>query len=205
MTDQAGKQLMEKALSMLAEKDHADQTVQELLDSTAERIQKKQELYEQNKGLYNQLSEVMVSYFDSVFEDVYKEDPIPHSLDELKEKTIRQVQFAVSDPMIIAARRMIKQEQFKDSVIADLSMRHLMKSVENLYAAIFEGMMESGVMKEGDNEFLAFEYTSPITTLIHYSDVSDVSSEETMKRVTAHIDHFIEHCRPEKEVCRRLL
>ena len=52
-------------------------------------------------------------------------------------------------------------------------------------------MMKSGILKKDDPEMLAFAYTTPITSLIHYCDREPEKEPEIMKQIEAFVKYFI--------------
>lgn len=115
---------------------------------------------------------------------------VPETLDGLKELSLRQINFTLHDDTIRRVRKILTIGQYRNEHIRDLAVRHFMSDMEELYARIFSGMIGSGLLKDADAGLLAFEYTSPITGLIHLCDIEPDREKEVMERIEKHIELF---------------
>ena len=59
-----------------------------------------------------------------------------------------------------------------------------------MYAGIFEGLMERGILKKNDPEYLALEFVSPVSLLIHMYDRQPEREEEALGKIRKHFEHF---------------
>lgn len=116
---------------------------------------------------------------------------IPASASELKEMSLKQIEFTMSDPMIIKFRKVISMEQFRNEIFAQLATDHNVTQIENMYSFIFEKMIENGSLKEDNPQALAVEYTYPISLFIQMSDRHPEKSAEIKANIINHIDRFI--------------
>lgn len=62
---------------------------------------------------------------------------------------------------------------------------------KDICANIFSEMMDSGVLKKGNPDMLAFAYTAPITLLVHYHDREPEKEPEILREIEAFVKHFI--------------
>lgn len=116
---------------------------------------------------------------------------IPESVKELKELSLRQITYTMHAPDIKKYRKLFTIEQFHNERIAEFATLHFVTDLERLYTMIFEKMMEKGILKQEDPEFLAFEYLSPVTVMIHQCDRQPEWEEKAMERIRRHIDYFL--------------
>ena len=116
---------------------------------------------------------------------------IPESAEELKELSLSQIVYTMHEPDIVKYRKLFTIEQFHNEKIAEFATMHFVTGLENLYTMIFEKMMEKGILKKEDPQFLAFEYLTPITVMIHQCDRQPEWEEKAMERIRRHIDYFI--------------
>ena len=58
-------------------------------------------------------------------------------------------------------------------------------------AAIFEKMMENGLLRKDDPEMLSFIYTAPVTALVHLCDREPERQNEAFEQIEKFIRHFI--------------
>lgn len=131
-------------------------------------------------------------YYESKFGSFANPPQVPETVTELKQLSMNQIAFTMHDPAIVEYRRMFTIEQFLSDKMAKLATKHFVTGIENMYCGIFSGMMENGILKKNDPGFLAYEYVSPITLMIHLCDRQPEKEEEALKRMERHIDYFIE-------------
>ena len=116
---------------------------------------------------------------------------MPNSLEELTQMTMRMVNFTVHDERIIMTRKVLTLEQFRDARARELATKHFLTGLTDMFARIFTGMMDKGLLRKDDPEMLAFAYTAPISTLIHLCDREPEKTEEAIKQIEAFSRHFI--------------
>lgn len=115
-----------------------------------------------------------------------------HSGSELKQFTMHQLNYTITEKYIVKFRRMCAINQFRDKSLSLEMTRHSYDNIVNLHIKIFKGMMELGALEECDPRLLAIEYTSPITVLMQICDREPEKKEELMKIAEEHIDFFIQ-------------
>ena len=106
--------------------------------------------------------------------------------------TMRMVDFTVHDEKIIKCRKLLLTGQFRDEKARKLATRYFMEDTEAIFEKVFSAMMEAGTIRETDVKFLAFSYASPITALIHLCDREPERISETITRIEAFVNQFIE-------------
>lgn len=72
-----------------------------------------------------------------------------------------------------------------------------------LYAAIFAGLMEQGILKKDDPELLALEFVSLVSLLIYMNDSQPKREEEVLDRIRKHFEHFAKFYAEEESACYR--
>lgn len=116
---------------------------------------------------------------------------IPDSVEELKKLSLSQIMYTMHEPDIVKYRKLFTIEQFHNEKIAEFATMHFVTGLESLYTMIFERMMENGILKKDDPQFLAFEYLTPITVMIHQCDRQPEWEEKAMERIRRHMDYFM--------------
>lgn len=130
-------------------------------------------------------------YYDNIFGSIEHPPKIPDSTDELRQLSLNQINFTMHDPDIVKYRRLFTIEQFYSDRMAELATKHFISGIEELYSYIFKEMMDKGLISECDPGFLAYEYVSPITVMIHLCDRQPEKESDAMERIRQHIDNFI--------------
>ena len=183
--------LLESALEMFSQNGYAGTNIRELAASLGLGKSSLYRHFESKDEIWNAMLDDMETYYEEQFGSENNMPAIPENAEELKELTLRMLDFTIHDKKIIMTRRILLTEQFRDGRVRQLATKHFNTWVEALYTKIFAGMMEKGSLKKDDPAMLAFEYTSAITTLVQLCDRESEREEEIMEKVKAYIDHFI--------------
>lgn len=147
--------------------------------------------YDSKEAIWNSLIDRMEAYYDERFGSAEHLPEIPKSCDELFAVTMHLVDFTIHDEKIILTRKLLLTEQFHDERVKKLATMHFMNETKTIFMSIFEKMMEAGLLKNEDPDILAFIFTSPITTLIHYCDREPEKEPEIMEQIEKLVKHFI--------------
>lgn len=147
--------------------------------------------YESKEALWDAMLAQVEHHYGDAF-GTGGEPHIPDSLEELKSLTLRQVQFTMYDERVRRIRKLLIVEQFRSERMKSLATRHFHDDVEEFYASVFRGMIEKGVIREQNTRQLAFEYTAPITVLIHLHDREPYREAVVRERIRKHIDYMLE-------------
>lgn len=154
--------------------------------------------FESKEAIWNALLDKMEAYYAERLGSAANLPEPPDSCDELYSMTMRMVDFTVHDEKIILTRKLLLTEQFHDERVKKLATEHFINGTKAIFKAVFEKMTENGILKKNDPELLAFIYTSPITSLIHYCDREPEKEPEIIRNIEAFVKHFITIYRTEK-------
>ena len=147
--------------------------------------------YNSKEEIWNAVLDSMEAYYAARFGTPENLPEIPASCEELTCMTKRMLEFTMRDPKIILTRQLLLTEQFRNERVRMLATRHFLTGTQEMYKKIFAEMMKNGVLRQDDPEMLAFAYTAPITSLIHFSDREPGKEPEIMRKIEAFINHFI--------------
>ncbi|MCR4792422.1 MAG: TetR/AcrR family transcriptional regulator [Lachnospiraceae bacterium] len=111
---------------------------------------------------------------------------------ELKEYALKSLHFTVENDTALKMRRLITMEQFRNETLADLTTKHQLTYLQDVYTSIFKKMMKRGQMLKGDASIIALEFISPITLMIQLMDRNPGEKKKAIKIIEKHIDAFIE-------------
>ncbi len=114
-----------------------------------------------------------------------------HNGAELKEFSLHQINFTISNETVVKLRRMSSIEQFRNSRLAQEASKHQLDNIIDLFSRIFKCMIDNGAIDPADPEILALEYTSPTSVLIQLCDREPERKEEALSLIEKHIDFFI--------------
>ena len=150
-------------------------------------------LYRHYKGkedIFFSLIDMVESHYAKGFGLKNTEVGFPESMDDFIENTMGRIQFTMHDDVIRKTRRILAMEQFRSERMAELTSRYHLENLQELYANIFADMMEKGILKQDDPEYLALEFVSPVTLLIHTYDRQPEREAEVLDMIRNHFRHF---------------
>ena len=114
-----------------------------------------------------------------------------NSKEELKEYVLKSLDFTLKNDTAKKMRRLVTMEQYRNATFAKLATWHQLTYLQNLYASIFQKMMDNGQMIEGDAKIIALELLSPITIMIQLIDREPRKKKEALQTIEKHIDTFL--------------
>ena len=150
-------------------------------------------LYRHYKGkedIFRSLIDMVEAHYTKGFGLKNTKGRFPESMDELIEDAMRRIQFTMHDDAIYKTRRILAMEQFRSERIAKLTTRYYLENLQELYQTIFSNMMEKGILKQDDPEYLALEFVAPATLLLHIYDRQPEREAEVLDKVRKHFEHF---------------
>lgn len=147
--------------------------------------------YTSKEDIWNALLDKMEAYYNERFGSPERLPEIPNSCDELFSLVMNMVNYTIHDEKIILTRKLLLTEQFHDERVKGLATEHFANDTKAIFKNIFEKMIEKGLLAKEAPDMLAFVFTAPITTLIHFCDREPEKEPEIMRQIEAFIKHFI--------------
>ena len=191
MAKDTKKKLLEAALEMFSQNGYAGTNIRELSASLGLGKSSLYRHFESKEEIWNAMLDEMEAYYNKRFGSSNNLPAIPQNTEELRELTLRMLDFTVHDKKIVMTRRILLTEQFRDERVRELATKHFKTGLEAMFTKIFAGMMENGSLKKGDSAMLAFAYTAPISSLVQLCDRYTDKQSEVMEEIKAFIEHFI--------------
>ena len=147
--------------------------------------------YESKEAIWNALLDKMEAYYNERFGSPEYLPQMPGTCDEFFRLAMNMVNFTIHDEKIIMTRKLLLTEQFHDERVKKLATEHFVNGTKAIYQKIFEKMIENGLLKNEDPGMLAFAFTAPVTSLIHYCDREPEKEPEIMRQIEMYVKHFI--------------
>ncbi len=191
MANDTKERILAAALEMFSQNGYAGTNIRELSASLGLVKSGVYKHYESKEAIWNALLDEMIAYYGEHFGSAEHLPPVPDSLDELVEMTIRMVNLTVHDERIVMTRKVLTLEQFRDVRARELATKHFLTGLTDMFTQIFTGMMEKGLLRQDDPAMLALAYTAPISALIHLCDREPERTEEVLTQIEAFSRHFI--------------
>lgn len=145
--------------------------------------------FESKEALWNEMIDYVEHYYQEHISAV-SNIRIPKDWNEFSELSLKQIQFTLNDETVKRVRRLLTLEQFRNARMSALATKYFVTSIEERYQKIFEGMMKNGILRTTDSELLAFQFTAPVTVMIHLCDREPDRKQEIMDKIEAHIHQF---------------
>ena len=191
MAKDTKSRLLEAALEMFSQNGYEGTNIRELSASLGLGKSSLYRHFESKEEIWNAMIDEMEAYYNAKFGSQENLPAIPENTEELKELTLRMLNFTLHDKKVIMTRRILLTEQFRDERVRGLTTKHFKTGLEAMFARIFAGMMENGSLKKNDPAMLAFAYTAPISSLVQLCDREAEKQGEGIDEAEAFIEHFI--------------
>ena len=194
MAKDTKERILAAALDLFSQNGYAGTNIRELTASLGMVKSSMYKHFESKEAIWDSLLDEMIAYYGAHFGSPEQLPPVPESLEEL-----HAVHFTVHDEKVVKVRKLLTIEQFRDGRARDLATKHFLTGLEGMFAPVFAGMMDKGLLRRDDPAMLAFAYTAPISALIHLCDREPEKTDVAMAQIEAFVGHFIRTYRTVRE------
>ena len=192
MAKDTKERILTAALEMFSQKGYEGTNIRELSASLGLVKSSIYKHFESKEEIWNALLDQMIAYYEEHFGSAEHLPPVPESLEELIQLTMRMVHFTVHDEKIVMTRKVLAIEQFRDERARGLATKHFLTGLREMFTPVFAGMMDRGLLRRDDPAMLAFAYTAPIAALIHLCDREPEKTDDAMAQIEAFSRHFVQ-------------
>lgn len=98
--------------------------------------------------------------------------------------------FFLHDEYTARFRKMMTIEQYKNLEIANLYSKQYFDDVISYQEILFANLMQQGIIKDGDARTVAFQFFTPILSLIELCDRQPEREAEAYQYLEAHVRQF---------------
>lgn len=182
--------ILSAALDMFSQNGYAGTNIRELTASLGLAKSSMYRHFESKEAIWSSLLDEMSAYYSARFGSESNLPPVPDSLDELVDLTMRLSRFTVGDEKVVKTRKLLSIEQFRDPRAQELATKHFLTGLTDMFSRIFEGMEARGLLVKDDPKMLALCYTAPISALIRLCDREPDNTEWALKQIEAFARHF---------------
>ena len=191
MANATKERILDAALEMFSKNGYSGTNIRELSASLGLVKSGVYKHFESKEAIWNALLDRMIVYYGQRFGSADNLPPVPDSGEELVRMTMRMADITIRDEKIVMTRKVLTIEQFRDERARDLATKHFLTGLKDMFARIFAGMMDKGILVRDDPEMLAFAYTSPVSALIHLCDREPEKTDDAIGKIEAFSRHFI--------------
>ena len=183
------KDIINAALTVFSQKGYEGALLRDISDSLGITKAALYKHYESKEVLWNTMIDYVEEYYNRHIGEV-SNIKIPENWEEFREISLKQINFTLHDETVKRVRRLLTIEQYRNERMSALATKHFITDIETRFTKIFQGMTEKGILKQTDCKLLAFQFTAPITVLIHYCDREPSKESEIMDKIEGHIKQF---------------
>lgn len=202
MKDMSTKErILYAALDLISEKGYDGVGVDLIAENAGLKGPSLYRHYKGKEDIFRSLIDMVEEHYSIGFGSTNKKEGFPCSIEDLIENALERIQFTMHDDMIRKVRRILAMEQFRSEKMAELTTGYYLDNLQGMYTNIFADMMEKGILKKDDPEYIALEFVSPVTLLIHIYDRQPEREEEVLEKIRKHFEHFIKTYGEEKSAC----
>lgn len=185
------ERILESALFLFAEKGYEGVGVDQIAEKAGLRGPSLYNHFKGKEDIFNSLVDTMTEYYEKNFVSSKEmEKVMPSSLQELVTMSMQKIAFTVHDTKIQAFRRMLAMEQYRNDTMRAMTTQYHLSILLDLYTGIMKALIDQKVLKKLDPRILAFEFTMPVSMMIHWIDREPDKEHEAMKWIEEHMKHF---------------
>lgn len=192
------QEILDTALDVFAEKGYDSTILKNISDRLNVTKSALYKHYESKEALWDALINHVEQYYRENFGNT-ESIVIPGSMDELTELTLRQLQFTMHDETVRKVRKLLTMEQFRNERVKALAEKYFHSNIVSIYTTILRGMAEKDLIKIGNPELVAIEYTAPISVMLQAYDRAPDRESEIHHKIQEHIHFFISVLQREDE------
>ena len=184
--------ILEEALTLFADKGYNGTGVDQIAEAVGIKAPSLYKHFKGKEDILNTIIDTAEVRYDEYFGSDRNIGILPVNREQFVQMAIEKVLFTIHDPMIQKIRKFLVQEQFRSERLAEITTRHQLDGLQEMYTKIIEGMMSKGLIKEDNAALLATELTAPVVLLIAKADRQPQCEQESMDSIEQHIRHFFD-------------
>lgn len=184
------ERILAESLTLFAANGYDGTSVEEIAKNVGIKAPSLYKHYKGKEDILNALIDSAESRYEEFFGSERHIGKIPENEEEFIQVTMEKIRFTMRDPMIRKIRIFLVQEQFRSERLAEITTRHQLYGIQQMYTKILDGMMKEGLVIRDDPEMLAIELTSPAALLVSQADRQPKIEEEILQKFEKHLRHF---------------
>ena len=184
------EKILETALTLFAKNGYDGTSVEQIAQDVGIKAPSLYKHFKGKEDILNSLIDIAEARYEESFGSAEKVGTIPESIDGFFREMMKRIRFTMSDPIIKKMRIFLVQEQFRSERLAEITTRHQVDGLLQMYKKILETLMDAGVIVKDDPEMLATEITAPVALWISKVDRQPKCEKEALKFIEKHLQHF---------------
>ena len=184
------ERILDETLTLFAENGYDGTSVEEIAEKVGIKAPSLYNHFKGKEDILNALIDMTEARYEEFFGSDRHIGKLPESKEEFIQTAIQKSSFTMNDPMIRKMRKFLVREQFRNEHFAEITTKHQMDGVRDMYARIIKGMMDKGLFREDDPALLATEVTAPVALWVSKADRQPQYAQESLENIEKHIRHF---------------
>ena len=184
------EKILDAALTLFAENGYNGTSVEQITKAVGIKAPSLYKHFKGKEDILNALIDSAEVRYEEMFGSERNIGKIPESREEFIEMTMGRIVFTMRDPVIRKTRMFLVQEQFRNQRTSEVTTRHQLDGIQEMFAKILKGMMDKGLVKEDDPELLSAELTAPAVLQIARADRQPQCEIDALECIERHLQHF---------------
>lgn len=184
------EKIIETALTLFAKNGYDGTSVEQIAQDVGIKAPSLYKHFKGKEDILNSLIDIAEARYEESFGSAKKVDSIPENIDGFIHEMMKRIRFTMTDPIIKKMRVFLVQEQFRSERLAEITTRHQVGGLLQMYQKILEALMAAGIIVKDDPEMLATEITAPVALWISKVDRQPKCKKEALKFIEKHLQHF---------------
>lgn len=184
------EKILETALTLFAKNGYDGTSVEQIAQDVGIKAPSLYKHFKGKEDILNALIDIAEARYEESFGSAKKNGTIPENIDGFIHEMMKRIRFTMSDPIIKKMRIFLVQEQFRSERLAEITTRHQVDGLLQMYQKILEALMDASIIVKDDPEMLATEITAPVALWISKVDRQPKCEKEALKFIEKHLQHF---------------
>ena len=140
------EKILETALTLFAKNGYDGTSVEQIAQDVGIKAPSLYKHFKGKEDILNSLIDIAEARYEESFGSAKKIGTIPENIDGFIHETMKKIRFTMSDPIIKKMRIFLVQEQFRSERLAEITTRHQVDGLLQMYKKILETLMDAGVI-----------------------------------------------------------
>ena len=184
------EKILETALTLFAKNGYDGTSVEQIAQDVGVKAPSLYKHFKGKEDILNSLIDIAEARYEESFGSTKKVDSIPENIDGFIHEMMKRIRFTMTDPIVKKMRVFLVQEQFRSERLAEITTRHQVGGLLQMYQKILEALMAAGIIVKDDPEMLATEITAPVALWISKVDRQPKCKKEALEFIEKHLQHF---------------
>lgn len=152
----------------------------------------KQEIFDgifvKMKAEYEEKTISLNMHFDNDTDDSLKYQKL--DVEKLITEVKSLIDYSLENEFVSKFRRLMTIEQYRSKEISKMYTERYVNRMLSYHEKIFSHLINKGLMKNGNPKSMAWQYVSPIITILGICDREPEKKQEMMDEISEHIKQF---------------